>query len=150
MARKRKATYRRGRRRVSGVKMSRNNLFYYAAIAAGYLMGDKVNDLLKKVTGTLDPKIVAGIELAAGFAIPKYLLKNMYGKIIGGLLLGAGAKQGLKAFNVISGYDGNMKVIQGRVAGMGYPLRDNSAYPSAMSVVNGMPDYQGSGNGDAY
>lgn len=162
MAKRKAAKRKKSSRRVSGMNLSKKgNLIYVAAIAAGFLLGNKVNELIDKVSGSLDPKIVAMIQAGVGFALPTWLLKNMAGKIIGGLLLGSGLKRGLKAFNIISGFR-DMRVIAGneQIAGrgrkVGYPLPMTSVYrQSAMSVVNGVGNMKvgnhcGSGAAAAY
>ncbi len=144
---KAKKTSQRRRRRVSGVALSaKSPLVQYGAIAAGYFFGDKINEALAKVTGTLDPKIVAAAEVAAGYLI-RTKMKGTAGTLLGGVLMGSGAKQGLKAFGVIAGVPvingyRDLRTINGlptpvrRVAGTNAPGLSNS-----MSVISGVDNY---------
>lgn len=130
------------RRRVSGVALNaKNPLIAYGAIAAGYFMGEKVNELVEKATGTLDPKIVAAGEVVAGILL-RSKMKGAVGTIAGGVLIGAGAKKGLQAFGVISGLPvvGNY-----RINGLPQPRRINGpvapGLSNAVSVISGVDEY---------
>lgn len=116
------------RRRVSGVALSaKSPVVQLGSIAAGYLfLGDKINDALSNVTGSLDPKIVAAAEVVGGFLLKKKM-RGTAGQVLGGILIGAGAKKGLREFGVISGLPtvGNMRTIQG--------------LPSSVRKVAGLP-----------
>lgn len=122
------------RRRVSGVALNaKNPLVQYGAIAAGYFLGDKINEKLATVTGTLDPKIVAAMEAAAGYLV-RSKVKGAAGAIAGGVLMGAGIKGGLKAFGVISG----MPVVSGTKMINGYKdLRTINGLPAPVRRVAG-------------
>lgn len=132
---------RRGRVGALSFSLKKSNYLFLAAIAAGYFFGDKVNALFDKVTGSLDPKLVSALQLGAGFVIPTTVLKSQAGKIIGGVLIGAGLKGSLKAFGVISGYSDLMPIMGNlrKVSGIGYPLPGTEAYAnSQMHVISGM------------
>lgn len=134
------------RRRVSGVALNaKSPLVKFGSIAAGYFLGDKINEALSKVTGTLDPKIVAAAEVAAGYLLSSKV-KGLPGAAVGGLLMGAGAKKGLQAFGVISG----VPVINGyrdmrTINGLPKPApRLNGVAPGispAASVISGIESY---------
>lgn len=105
MARRKKTAKRKtgGRRRVSGVALSaKSPLVKFGSIAAGYFLGDKINDSLASATGSIDPKIIAAAEAVGGFLIQKKV-KGVVGAVAGGILMGAGLKKGLTEFGVISG-----------------------------------------------
>lgn len=121
---RRRKSSRRRHRRVGAIALNpSSSLVRYGSIAAGYFLSDAVNSLIDKTTGgKIDSRIVAGGELILGAMLVfgkgrKGLLKT----VAGGVLLGAGAKKGLKALNVISGYGavpvignyGNVPVISG-------------------------------------
>lgn len=130
MAKKRKSkkTSHR-RRRVSGMALSAKSLVVqFGSIAAGYLVGDKINDALSNATGTLDPKIVAAAEAVAGFLIKKNV-KGTAGQIAGGILMGAGAKKALQSFGVISGLP---------TVGAYKPLRTVHGLPAPVRKVAGV------------
>lgn len=149
MARKRKASKKttHRRRRVSGVALSaKSPIVAYGSIAAGYMLGDKINEALSKVTGTLDPKIVAAIQAVGGFLVKKKM-KGTAGQAIGGVLIGSGVKQGLKAFGVISGLPtvGRYRDLR-TVNGLPAPVRKVAGLPGAgqsvsMSVIGAIEDY---------
>lgn len=134
------------RRRVSGMALNaKSPLVAYGSIAAGYFLADKVNEALSKVTGTLDPKIVAAAEVAAGYLL-KSKMKGTAGTALGGILMGAGIKQGLQAFNVVSG----VPVVSGykdlrTINGLPAPVRRIAgAAPgmsNAVSVISGIDNY---------
>lgn len=121
---KKKTTRRH--RRVGALSMRGNaQLFKIAAIAAGYFLGDKLNDFITNATGgKIDGKIVAGAEVGLGaLLLMSKGRQTMMKTVIGGLSLGAGLKKALKEFGVISGY-GNVPVLGARrpmrrVAGYG-------------------------------
>jgi hypothetical protein len=139
--RKAKTTTRR-RRRISGVN-AKSPIVQLGSIAAGYFLGDTINDALSKVTGKLDPKIVAGIEALGGFLLTRKV-KSLPGQLIGGVLMGAGVKSGLKEFGVIKG----LPVVNGyrdmrAVSGLPAPVRrvaglDGSSPSKTLSVINGI------------
>lgn len=140
-----KASHRR--RRVSGVALNaKSPMVTMGSIAAGYFIGDKINEMLAGVTGTLDPKIVAAAEVLAGYLI-KSKVKGLPGAVAGGVLMGAGAKAGLKAFNVISG----LPTINGyrdlrSINGLPAPVRRiagpvASGMSPAVSVISGIDQY---------
>lgn len=127
MAKRRKSAKKTSRRRrVSGVALSaKSPVVQLGAIAAGYFfLGDKINDALSNVTGSVDPKIIAAAEVVGGFLLRKKM-KGTAGQVLGGILIGAGAKKGLQEFGVLSGLPtvGNFRTIQGlppvrKVAGL--------------------------------
>jgi len=128
MARKRK-TYRRKaraakpatrrRRRVgaTALNMSASSpLVKFGSIALGYFFGDKLNAQLVKVVGDkLDPKILAAGEAGLGaLLVLKKGKKGMLQTVVGGVLLGAGAKALMASMGIgaISPY-GRVPVIGG-------------------------------------
>jgi hypothetical protein len=137
------------RRRIGSAALSANSpIVAYAPIAAGYFLGDSINEQLAKVTGTLDPKIVAAAEAVAGFLI-RSKVKGLAGKVAGGLLLGAGAKAGLKAFGVISGLPAvngykDMRTINGlphsvkRYSAVNGAARSTGMNKNAVQIISGV------------
>lgn len=150
---KRKSTAGRRRRRVSGIG-SNKNLLLIAGAVGGYLASDMVNTKIKTMIGNnadgtpkIDPKILAAVEVLAGFAIPKFLLKNSAaGKVVGGLLMGIGAKEGLKVAGVISGYSDlrmiagarDMRAIAGVQNSNNNVARKQTPGLSSMQVISGI------------
>jgi hypothetical protein len=136
------------RRRVSGVALNaKNPIVAFGPMVAGYFLGDKINEALSNVTGTLDPKIVAAAEVAGGIILKKYM-KGLPGAIGGGLLIGAGAKKGLQAFGVISG----LPVVNGyrdlkTINGLPAPRRINGPVAPGLSrstsVISGVDSLSG-------
>lgn len=130
MAKRRKNKKTSRRRRVSGMALSaKSPVVQLGSIAAGYLLlGDKINDALANVTGSVDPKIIAAAEVVGGFLLRKKM-RGTAGQVLGGILIGAGAKKGLREFGVISGLPtvGNLRTVQGlpssvrKVAGVEAP-----------------------------
>lgn len=140
---KKKTPARSRRRRVSGIGKN-SPLLMIGAAAAGYFLGPKLNDAITAKVGTnVDPKMIALAEVLAGYAIPNMLMKNSVpGKVLGGLLMGAGAHLGLKEFNVVSGYS-NVPMVSGyqdlrKIAGIDQPVRASGL--SSMQVVSGIYD----------
>lgn len=148
------------KRKMSGVTKTQQKYIYWAAIAVGFFFGDKINAMVDKVTGTLDGKIVAGIEALIGFALPKYVLDNMITRIIGGLLIGAAAKRAGKELGVLSGFR-DLSVIQGagtynrnamygnkELRSVGAPVPGSTAFKnSSLSVISGFAAEPASGSG---
>jgi hypothetical protein len=144
---KKKSTGGRRRRRVSGITGNKK-LMLIAGAVGGYVLGDNLNDAIKKKltnadgTSKVDPKIIAAAEVLAGFAVPKYLMKNSaIGQLIGGALMGAGIKEGLKDFGVISGY-ADVRTIAGArdlraIAGVSTQQRTAPSL-SSMQVISGV------------
>lgn len=118
------------RRRVSGVALSaKSPIVQLGSIAAGYFLGDKINDALSNVTGSLDPKIVAAAEAVGGFLL-RSKMKGTAGQVLGGILIGAGAKKGLQSFGIISGLP---------TVGGYKDLRTIQGLPSSVRKVAGLP-----------
>lgn len=115
MAKRRKTAKRKtSRRRRVGALNFNNPMIKYGSIAAGYLLGDKINDTISKATGDkIDGKIVAAAEAGAGLLLftSKKVKKPML-KVIGGVLAGAGIKKALSEFGVINGFE-NVPVLAG-------------------------------------
>lgn len=109
-AKKRKKPATRRRRRIGAVALSASSpLVQYGSIAAGFLLGDKINEAIDKVVGaTIDSKIVAGGQVGIGYllALRKGAKKNLITTVVGGVMLGAGGKRALAAFGLgsINGY----------------------------------------------
>lgn len=103
----------RRRRRISGLALNpTSEIVQYGSIAAGYLLGDKINGMIDKVADPtkVDAKLVAGgqVGLGAAYMFLKKGKKNIVLTVASGLMIGAGAKRGLKAFGIgnlaINGY----------------------------------------------
>jgi len=150
MSRRRKRTSSRRRRRIGSVALSANSpLVKFGSIGAGYLLADKINEQLIKITGTLDPKIVNGV-LAAGGLYMLFMNKSKKSTLItalSGVAAGVGAKGLLTEFGVLSGIPvvgnvpviGNYNVPQMSINGVG-------SYSVPSSVVGSVPaSYEGSG-----
>ena len=99
------------RRRIGGLgKLNASNpIVKFGSIAAGYFLADKVNAAVDKVTGTMDGKLVAGIQTFGGLVlngtvpmIKKKLPLPLV--IVGGVVAGAGVKRGLTEMGVINGF----------------------------------------------
>jgi hypothetical protein len=145
---KRKKTSKAGRsrrRRVSGIALSKNSmLLTLGAAGLGYFLGPKINDAITSAVGDkVDPKLIAAGEALLGFMLPKYLMKNsMPGKLIGGVMIGAGAHLALKEFGVVSGFP-QVRSIAGyrdvrKIAGINAPSVRSGM--SNMQVIAGIGD----------
>lgn len=78
-----------------------NPIVQYGSIAAGFFLGDKINPLIDKATGNLDQKIVAGGQVGLGFLLAyKKGKKNLATTVIGGIMIGSGAKRAMTAFGI--------------------------------------------------
>lgn len=135
MAKRRKKTSHRRRRRIGALALNASSpLVKFGSIAVGYFMADKVNEAIDKATGgKIDGKIVAAAEVLAGFMIQKK--PGMMTTVIGGVLMGAGAKKGLTEFGVISGFR-SIPVV----GGYNVPQRLTASVNGIMDVptVNGL------------
>lgn len=100
----------RRRSRVGAMALSPSSpLVKWGSVAAGYLLGDKINAPIDSLVGTkIDGKIIGAAEAGIGYmlALRKGGKKSLPTTIIGGVLLGAGAKRLLKSFGIgnIGGY----------------------------------------------
>ncbi len=98
------------RRRIGSMAMNASSpLVTYGSIAAGFVLGTKIDTMLTKVVPAgVDPKIVAGAEIGIG-ALLVYSKgkKTMLKTVTGGILLGAGVKKAITAFGVagVAGYN---------------------------------------------
>jgi len=137
MSRRRRKSTGRRRRRISGVSMNANSpIIKYGSLAGGYLLADKINEQLVKLTGTLDPKIVNGV-LAAGGLYYMFLhkgKKNTAIVVASGLAAGTGIKGLLTEFGVVSGFR-DMPVVNGF---NNVPTVGKYSVPSG--ALNGIPN----------
>lgn len=114
MAKRRRAKKTTRRRRIGAAgKLNANSpLVKFGSMAAGYFLGDKINEQIEKVTGDkIDGKIVAGLEVLGGLILGGTIKLGKSGAkpklpmvVIGGVLAGAGLKKGLTEFGVINGF----------------------------------------------
>lgn len=102
MAKRRKTKTVRRRRRVGAAKLNANNpIIKFGSIAAGYFLADKINAPIDKLVGSkLDGKIVAGAEVAGGYLLAFKGRKSLVKQILGGALIGAGAKKAMASFGI--------------------------------------------------
>lgn len=107
--RKKPATRRRRRIGATAALNPSGPLVQYGSIALGFFLGAKVNEAIDKVIppDKLDSKIVAGAQIGLGAMLSfKKGKKTLPTTLLGGIMLGAGAKRGLTAFGLgrVSGY----------------------------------------------
>ncbi len=145
MAKRRKSRKTSRRRRVGAMAMTASNpLVKYGSIAAGFLLAAKINPLIDKAAGTLDPKIVAGGQVGIGVA---YMLtkgkKTMPLTVVTGILAGAGLKRAMTAFGIagMGGY--------GAVPVIGRPAKMLGGYQN-VPVIGGGYKTPGQLNGNGY
>ena len=144
MAKKRKKTTVRRRRRVGATSLNANNpIVKWGSVAAGYFMGDKINT---KITSLVDkdgtnknlPLMIGGAEAGIGALL-------VFGKgkgkqstvksVAGGVLLGAGVKQLMSHFGIGSIPYGRVPVIAGSYAYGRVPVIGNGYTPN--NALNG-------------
>lgn len=105
---KKKSKKKPAARRMGAMALNASNpLIMYGSIAAGFLLGDKINEAIDKAVPAdkVDPKLVAAGEVGLGaLLLFRKGKKNMVTVVAGGIALGAGAKRALKSFGIISGY----------------------------------------------
>jgi hypothetical protein len=112
MATKKKTKKRKSgsRRKVGAAALNASNpLVMYGAMAGGFLLADKINEQIDKVTGTMNQKIVGAAEGGIGAALVFMKLgkkKSVVEVVAGGVLLGAGVKRLLKEFGILNGIGG--------------------------------------------
>jgi len=167
MAKKRKKTATRRRRRVGAMALNANStLMKFAPVIAGFLFADKINPMIDKLTGgKIDSKLIGAGQTGLGallvFGKGK---KSMLKTLGGGLLLGTGAKRLTQSFGIgrIGGY-GNIPVLGNRVNGYhSVPVLGNravgaytpnssvgayNANPKPFNVMAGVDTTKGSGSG---
>jgi len=120
MARKAKKTTKRksSRRRVGAVALNaKSPMVQIGSAALGFFLAPQVNNMIDKVTGTLDAKIVGAGQAGLGAALMFMKLgkkPSLIQTVAGGVLAGAGAKRLLQALGVINGY-GAVPVIGQRM-----------------------------------
>lgn len=165
MARRRKRSTHKKRRRVSGIGAAikpSSPVVQIAALAAGYFLSDKINEPIDKLvptsTNVETEKTMQWVKPGAKVALGGFLLmkrkKSLLTTIPGGLLAGAGLKQLLVKAGVVNGFQA-VPVIAGYqatpvIAGMppqlsGYRVNGNGM-PSQLSGyrVNGNERVMGS------
>lgn len=130
---KKKATRRR--RRVGTMALTASNpLVKYGSMVGGFLLGDQINPMIDKVTGTMDQKLVGGATAGIGAALVFMKLgkkKTVVETVGGGLLIGAGAKRLLKEFGIMNGFRA-VKPING----VNRPMKRMNGFQD-VDVVNG-------------
>lgn len=134
MAKRKKHHHRR--RRIGAASLNpKSPVVMLAGLAAGYLLGDKVNEQLDKVipasmaTGTIAQTALMAGELGLGALLLLSKKKpSLIKAIAGGVLAGAGLKRALKKFGIIQGYQ--MVPVVGRRGVTGY---------QNTPVLNGVP-----------
>lgn len=120
-----KTKKRPAKRKVGARKLNPSNpLVKLAPIAVGYFFGDKINAPLEKLIGTkVDGKIVGGAEAGIGAYLAFGKGKKSVAKsVVGGLLLGAGAKKLMSEFGIgrVGGPYGRVSVLGNSVPGSPY------------------------------
>ena len=95
---------------VAGVKSRAKSILYHPLVPVaggilGFVMADKINAQIDKVVpANVDSKIVAGGQIGIGALVAIKLKKKTplaaIGRFTGGVMAGAGAKRGLKAFGI--------------------------------------------------
>jgi len=147
-AKRRKKPTARRRRRIGAMALSPSSpsspLVKFGSIAAGFFLGPQINAAIDKVTGTnIDSKIVAGGQVGLGYmlALRSGGKKSLVTTVLGGIMLGAGAKRGLTAFGVagIGGYQ-MVPAVGGyqSVPSVGYGNRKRvGAYIPGPGAING-------------
>lgn len=109
-AKRRKQSHSRRRRRVGAMAMSATSpIVKFGSIAAGFLLGGKINEAIDKVVPTnVDSKLVGAGQAGLGYflALRRGGKKSLVTTVAGGLMLGSGAKRLLTAFGIgsIGGY----------------------------------------------
>jgi len=141
---KRKHHHRR--RRVGAVALSPSStMVKLGSVALGYFLEPKITPMVQKLTGTLDAKIVGGVEAGVGTLLLMGKLgkrrPGMIATVTGGILAGVGVKNLLKSFGVVTGY-GDVDVISGYqkvpVIGGYTPNKSLNGYQTAPIAINGM------------
>lgn len=164
MAKKKKKPTRRRRNRLGALAMTaKSPMVIIGSIAAGFLLLAKpINNGLDQMTGTVDKKIIRGGTAGIGAALVFMKLgkPSMIKTIIGGILMGAGARGLATELGLMNGY-GSVPVV-GRprvngygsvpVIGQGYNTNSNLSgalngykVPKPPSIMGCL--YPGSGSG---
>lgn len=107
---KKKSKKRKGsrRRRIGAAGLNpRSPLVMAAGAAAGFFLGDKINEHIETATnGKVDGKIIGGAEAGLGAFLLLRKKKTMLTSLGGGFLAGMGAKKLAKELGIINGVGG--------------------------------------------
>jgi hypothetical protein len=123
MAKKKRKTHKTTRRRRSH-RMGAVNLQSVGMKVAGIAVGAFADNLARKNFTSINPKILAVVEIAAGVFIPRFM-KSSLGEGIGDGLIAVGTINLLKGFSVISG----VGAVPARV-----PLRRGAINPGSPAI----------------
>lgn len=101
-----KKTHKKSRKVGAMALSPSSTLMKWGPILAGYFLADKINTPIDTALGgKIDSKIIGAAEGGLGFLLVFGKGKKSLPKsILGGLLLGAGAKRLLKDFGVMGGF----------------------------------------------
>lgn len=127
-----------------------NPILKLAAVAAGYLLADKINEQIAKVAPASVATYVPYAELGGGAALLLIGRPSLLKTAIGGVLAGAGLKATLKATGVITGYR-NVPVLGGfqSVPVLGKTPAQLQGTPAQLQgyKVGAVPGYRPAGSG---
>lgn len=145
MARKKRKAKKTSRRRRSVGALALNAsspLVKYGSIAAGYLLADKINTPIDTAVGSkIDSKIIAAgqVGLGALLVFKKGGKPSLVKTVLGGVMLGAGAKRGMASFGI-----GGLGGYQSVPAIAGYQNVPAVGSARTRRLVNGMGSHGGS------
>jgi hypothetical protein len=103
---KRKKSKSRRRVGATGTMSANSPVVKFGSLAGGYLLSDKIQEQIDKITGSMDSKIVNGALAAVGFYYLFFFKgkKNLALSAVLGLAAGAAAKGLLVDFGVLNGF----------------------------------------------
>jgi len=137
MAKKKKKPVRRPRVGGTGKLNPNNPIIKFGVPIAGFLLGDKIQAPIDKMVGTkLDGKIVGAAEAGLGAFLVLGKKKSLVKSIVGGLLVGAGAKKLATEFGI-----GGLGNVYGRVPVIGNTYGRVPVIGGAAKRINGSGGY---------
>lgn len=122
---KRKHHKKRHHRRVGASMLNpRSPIFMIGSLAAGYFLGNTINDAIDKmvpattttILGMKPTTVIMGGEIGIGGLLLLKKKKSLITTGVGGVLAGAGIHRALKAAGIVTGYQ-SVPVIGRRMAG---------------------------------
>lgn len=153
--RKKRGGSRRRRRHVGALNLKgKDTTLKLAALAAGFLIGPKLNAAIDKantttsttgvVTTKVDPSFIMVGEIGVGGLLLMRKKSNMIMKIGGGVLAGAGLRRAIGKMGLMNGFQSVPVIGRHRMAGyQSTPVLGRATMPPQLAGPSGPAQLQG-------